>query len=326
MNFKTSVVFILLLAYLQIIDVQGLECRFRGIGPVYVCYLTIQNPNGLNNFTRVGGTHMQGRTNEDVVSIQRTDSTITTNVPSILCNTFPNVIRIDLWLGVIEKIDEDSFSNCKRLNTLDLRYNRITEINEKAFIENSMLYFLILSSNSLTTLSENLFINQQELILLELHSNYIFDLPNGIFDPLQYLIQLGLGSNKFTHIKAEWFRNLTYLEGISLPGNNLEDLPPNIFSPMQSLNSINLDDNQLKVVNSNWFGTLKNLSRVFLHRNQINAIDERFIDNTGVYFLGMQNNLCVNQFVIDESPSRQQMRNTLQLCFDNFQDGELMGS
>ena len=57
----------------------------------YTCELTIQNPNGLNNFLIIVGKHLDGKTNDDVRNVISIYGSNTTNVPSIICKLFGNV-------------------------------------------------------------------------------------------------------------------------------------------------------------------------------------------------------------------------------------------
>ncbi|KAL7043464.1 hypothetical protein ACKWTF_001521 [Chironomus riparius] len=284
----------------------------------YYCDLTIQNPNGLNNFTEIRGTHSPGRENEDVTSIIRTSSSISTNFPSIICNTFPNVQTLKAWSIGIERIDEDSFKNCRNLDFLDLSGNRIFEIHEKSFSENKRLNSLLLMENILTTLPETIFLNQFNLGILVISSNNFTDLPLKIFATLKNLVKLDIGDCQLHQLRVEWFRNLLNLQILQLPSNQFEDFPHNVFNPIRELLELDLDFNQLKVIHSDWFGILPNFRILHLRANQINAVDERFIDNNDIVSLGMLNNLCLNDIITDFTSSKLEMRAALQTCFKNF--------
>jgi len=321
MSAKLSLTLIFFAIFLHVSYGEGLFCSYIDFGGTsYQCVLTIQNPNGLNNFLEIRGTHSPGRGNADVSSVVRTSSSVSTNVPSIICNTFPNIVHMELWLIGIERIDADSFRNCRNLSHLDVSSNRIVEIDERSFSENSMLFRIFLMGNRLTTLPENLFLNQHNLTALIMSRNSFTDFPLNIFVSLRNLVRLDMDGCQLTHLRVEWFRNLINLQTLNLFSNQLEDLPRNVFNPMQRLIEVDLEFNQLKVIHSNWFGILPSLLALYIRANQINAVDERFIDNTGIYFLGMFNNLCVSETIIDNSPSRQQMRNALQTCFINYEN------
>ncbi|CAH1709975.1 unnamed protein product [Chironomus riparius] len=273
MNSTSSLLLLLITTSLHASFGQNLFCYYRIINPfAYVCDLLIQNPNGYNNFTEIRGTHLPVRWNEDVTTILRATSSISINAPSIICNTFINARDLDLFGIGIERINEDSFRNCRNLRQLELGGNKIVEIEERSFSNNLLLDILSLPGNRLTTLPANIFANQR------------------------------------------------LLHALILSRNSLTELPNNIFAPLTDLIELNLDFNQLGVVHSHWFGNLPTLSFVHLRENQINSVDERFIDNTGVYWLGMLSNICINQLVMDITATRQQMRTALRVCFENYQD------
>lgn len=185
----------------------------------YSCRLRIQNPNGFNNFTVITGIHLSGMRNEDVRYITRSSGS-TTNIPSIICETFQKVERIEMHFFEIKLISDNSFENCKELNFLDFLTNNISIIDENSFIRNTKLEFL------------------------------------------------------------------------SFQLNQINELPSKLFEPMNKLEILGLISNNLTVIHSDSFGVLPILRIVYLQNNQVNAIDEKFINNTGVMLLDMHNNLC----------------------------------
>ncbi|KAL7043562.1 hypothetical protein ACKWTF_001572 [Chironomus riparius] len=116
---------------------QILACGYRNDSSHgYTCDLLLYNPTGAYNFSRISGTHLPGKTNEDVRTILRISDSNSTNVPSIICDAFKNAIWIELNTMGIEYFDENTFQNCKKLEHLNLNYNKITKIDEKSFNEN----------------------------------------------------------------------------------------------------------------------------------------------------------------------------------------------
>ncbi|KAL7043462.1 hypothetical protein ACKWTF_001520 [Chironomus riparius] len=161
MNSTSSLLLLLITTSLHASFGQNLFCYYRIINPfAYVCDLLIQNPNGYNNFTEIRGTHLPVRWNEDVTTILRATSSISINAPSIICNTFINARDLDLFGIGIERINEDSFRNCRNLRQLELGGNKIVEIEERSFSNNPLLDNLSLQGNRLTTLPANIFVNQ----------------------------------------------------------------------------------------------------------------------------------------------------------------------
>jgi len=311
-------IFIFVVNY-QTIYGQVLSCSFRTDSYYgYTCVLTIQNPNGLNNFTGISGTHLTGKSNRDVQCITRSSGSNTTNIPSIICEKFKYVTRIYLQSIGIQIVDEYSFKSCKNLLYLSLAGNKITKFDEKSFSEKLELQTLHLNNNQLTTLPANVFANQQKLKELWLYGNRITDLPENIFHSLTNLTILDMDNNQIKNLSSEWFKNLQTLIFLYLNSNQIEELPKNVFSPLEKTTLITLRMNELKVIHSDSFGISPNLTDVYFENNQINAIDERFIDNIGLHWLDMRSNSCANDFIFDSSASRQSMRNTLQTCFNNY--------
>lgn len=293
-----------------------LSCSYSG--SPYTCTLTIYNPNGLNNFQNINGTHATGKTDDDVLWVVRATSSNTTNIPSIICTKFKNAQRIDFQTIGIQRVDEDSFKNCTKLTYIELRYNKITQVHEKAFLQNSNLLHLYLWDNLIPAISENLFTNLEKLRTLTLCRNRFQDFPTNIFKPLVNLIEFHLETNQITALKPEWFETLEKVTYLDLHENLVEELPRNVFSFMTNLATLYLFSNKLKIINSNSFSSHPYLTNVFIYTNQIDAIDEKFINNTAVSYLDARNNVCVSKSITDNTVARESMRAELQKCFENF--------
>lgn len=321
MNLKICASVLIFLLHFYISDSQELSCSFyydsyNG----YKCHLLVDSPHGLNNFTEINGVHLDGFTDDDVVELTgtaRLNTPFLLNIPSIICERFPNIGRIDFFKIRFQIIDENTFRNCKNLSILILEENSLTSIDENSFNENLKLEFLTLERNLFTTLPEKVFANQQNLKTLILNMAVPY-LPENIFNSLINLETLDLGQNHLRELKVQWFKNLRKLRYLSLYHNSLQELPLNVFNNLDSIIRINLAINTLKVIHSDSFGYLVNLKTVYFFFNLINAIDEKFIDNTGVESLEMTNNECINANVFDNSTSRQLMRSVLQTCLDNY--------
>lgn len=321
MEFKLFFLLTFSLPYLPIIFVntQILSCEYTISGAQYNCYLTIQNPNGLNNFQTINGTHLVNKSDDDVTRIYKTSGSVTKNIPSIICEKFKNLLHIDLEQIQIQMVDENSFSGCKKIQHITLTSNRITEVNENAFKQNSELNFLSLWQNQLSNLSETIFSNQQKLGLLWLDINQFQDFPDKIFHPLINLYELHLDTNQLTSIKIEWFETLEKLTVLALERNKIEELPRNVFSPLKILNTLALFNNNIKIIHSDSFSVHPSLEIVNLNNNQIDAIDEMFINNTGISTIHMSNNKCANKTITDSTLAREFMRAELKKCFENYE-------
>lgn len=317
---KLKMIILILIFCLNFHLTYGQRCIYRyNIFGDFICDFTIHNPNGFNNFTKVSGSQIQGRTNEDVRNIFSTNGSISTNIPSIICETFPNANVIQLFSMRISRIDEYSFKNCGSLTILIIQSNFIRSINEKAFNNNLNLRQINLWGNQLTTLPENVFKNQLSMVTLTLSANNFLDLPKNIFKSLKNLSSLDLKINYIKNLRNEWFMELDKLWMLFLDRNQIKELSPNIFKGLKSLRSLNLSDNKLKVIHSVWFEDLPDLAAVILSNNQIYAIDEKFINNNELTRLDMSNNSCADVNIEDSLATRDFMRKSLYRCIKNYE-------
>lgn len=260
----------------------------------YTCALTILNPNGLNNFNGISGTHLAGKTDLDVIAIMfyKTGSN-STNFPSIICQKFPNLLRIVLNSFGLQSIDDYSFRSCKNLQYIQLRHNKINIIHENSFQNNPELLDIYLENNQISVIPEKLLLN------------------------LPKLKGLDFGRNKISSITPNIFNELISLEHLFLNENLLSDLPLNVFSSLKNMTLIYLYGNKFEIIHAYPFGVLPKLKSASLHSNKIYAIDEKFIDNTSINLIQMVGNICADKR-IEDFPTRYVLKAELKVCFDNY--------
>lgn len=280
--------------------------------------LTIQNPNGLNNFMEITGPARQNDVFNEVFTVNGSHSI---NVPQIICETFKNIYRIGLSQIGLERVDDYAFRSCKGLIYIFLWGNNISYIHENAFAENPKLYYLALQGNNLKTLPENLFLNQQELWWLSVEGNPFIDIPKYVFKPLVILEQLYIKRNQIVDVKPEWFETLGMLKTLDLSydTNQIETLPRNVFNPLKNVTYIGLRYQKLTVIHADSLGILISAPRIDFYYNKINAIDAQFIFNTKPSAIIMDYNLCAKLPIIDNSTSKELMFTGLKTCFDNYE-------
>lgn len=135
---------------------SSISCEFAFIGAGYGCRLRIENTNNWNNFTEIDGIHTDRFTNSNVTAVYchhcQGQSTI---IPSIICDTFPNLSIFEYALTGVTEIDDNSFRNCSRLTELVLRSNSISSITSNAFINLRNVNNLDLTENLITNLPGN---------------------------------------------------------------------------------------------------------------------------------------------------------------------------
>ncbi|XP_037025245.1 leucine-rich repeats and immunoglobulin-like domains protein 2 isoform X8 [Bradysia coprophila] len=268
-------ILILICSLLTIVVAQNpsISCRFHNTGEVYQCEITINNPTGFDDFTEIGGIHLEGFTNADVLRAYISTG-ITTNVPQVICNTFPNLVEFGVFDTQLSQIDDSALSGCSRIRDLYLYYNRISSISENAFANLREIEYLDLSDNFLTTLPENVFENQQNLTSLSLNWNFFNDLPAGLFRPLNNLRNLYLGYNSFTSVNSEWFSTNSDLTYLYLQGNRINLTADSFADAPQSLRFLNLGLNGIREIPSGAFDDLSQLNYLDFSGNRIERIDD----------------------------------------------------
>jgi hypothetical protein len=133
-----SLVFVLLGFLATSASAQNATCTFFNSTLGYTCYLTLNNPGGLE-IDQITGEHLEGFSDADVTTIYTWDGS-STIVPQRLCTQFPNVIELDLAFFGITTITATSFGSCSNAQFIRLWFNRIAEIPVNAFINNPSLW------------------------------------------------------------------------------------------------------------------------------------------------------------------------------------------
>lgn len=250
-----------------------LRCSYYIYGNSYGCELTIDNPNGFNNFTEIEGIHLEGFTNVDIRRLSTSLRSASTNVPSIICETFPNLIELQLYNIGLTEISDTTFTGCASLTELVLSSNRISSIGSNAFVELVAITLIDLSYNALTTLPENLFANQQNLSTLDLSVNQFESIPVTLFQPLENLRTLKMMNVNLSVINSQWFTSNVRLIDLNL-SNNTISVSDDSFVGLEGLHYLNLDFNAISEIPSQAFQPLQNLRQLLLTGNNISEVHE----------------------------------------------------
>jgi len=297
-------------------QIDVLACNYTILVSKYSCLLTIKNPNELNYFININGSHLGGYRDENVKRIVGNFQPKLSYIPSRICQKFKNIESMDFTRSSIKKLDKNSFKDCKKLSSLILDLNKITKIDNNTFSMNHNLK--ILEIYKATILPENMFLRQHNLETLVLIMKSGFQLPDNIFEPLENLKIFEFKRSKITNLKINWFQSLKNLEILDLSWNKISNLPKDIFSPLKNLLSLSLDHNSLQIIKFDSFGFLPKLEALSLQYNRITAIQRLFIEKSGVRFIAMTNNGCSSESSYDNTTARRFLMLSLKMCFDNY--------
>lgn len=99
----------IVLLLVAVAEPSFLSCSYTLYYNEYERDLTINNPNGSNNFTGIGGVHLNEFANSDATNlIAIIREAISYNEPSTICETFLNLVNINLYkVGLTEIGDGD---------------------------------------------------------------------------------------------------------------------------------------------------------------------------------------------------------------------------
>ncbi|KAG5669550.1 hypothetical protein PVAND_017437 [Polypedilum vanderplanki] len=161
-----------------------------------------------------------------------------------------------------------------------------------------------------------------EILHVGMASQWTKNLPTIICYQFPQLLNINILSSRIEIINQESLKYCNNLIRFSLFSNNIAEIPDDTFSSnLRNLRSIFLIINQLQSISSRSFSPdiLASLNMVVLHSNFIIAIDPQFFDTAvNLTLLDLTNNICIDQSFWDVNLNRQQVRNALTNCFNNY--------
>ncbi|KAG5679141.1 hypothetical protein PVAND_008733 [Polypedilum vanderplanki] len=143
------------------------------IGSVYECYTTnIPTSSGIT-VTNVTGTHLDGKNNNDVTSVQINGNWILSFVPRNFSNFFPNIKAILIYYTTIETLFGDEFDEFPQLEFLAFYYFNLTTISSKLFEKTPKMVYVDFGYNMIERVGHDLFtpLNVTQLQSVYFHNN-----------------------------------------------------------------------------------------------------------------------------------------------------------
>jgi Leucine-rich repeat (LRR) protein len=238
----------------------------------YVCNLEINNPLGRDAFTDIDGEHLPGRTNADVdiINIVRQN---TRNIPSILCEQFPNARSFIAVDSNIEFLYDSSFAACRNLTVINLWSNLISEVPANTFVHNPLLNNLLLGSNRIERLNADSF-SGTAIEFLDISNNNLDSFDPDWFNSINDTLRtLDLLLNNIQVLPADAFRTIRDLEILILSFNPLRTVPPNAFIALDLLEVLGLINCGLRRLDSMWFIALRSLRQLSIGHNEIDEFE-----------------------------------------------------
>lgn len=277
-----SAVFLLLLS--STVRSQQISCNYiQREGFPYTCQLSIENPNGLDNFQSIPGEHLPGRSDADVELVD-SFSQNTLNIPQIICQQFPNTLDLYMAVNYIEIIQESSFAACTRLRSATLVYNNIEVVPPNTFRNNPNLEFIYLSWNHLRELTPQSFTGSSALFI-DLEFNNLGAMPGGLFRGSWFagvgstLQSLGIMANNLRGIEVDAFRGLERLAWLDMTANPLQFVTDSSFNGLVGIRDLYLIACDLSNLRPAWFRDMRILEELHIEFNEIENLPNGIFEN-----------------------------------------------
>jgi Leucine rich repeat/BspA type Leucine rich repeat region (6 copies) len=138
------------------------ECKYSVTQNGYTCvFARVSFMNDYSDNFQVSGTHLAGKSDNDVTSVSFLKSKLV-KVPAVIFKKFPNLSHLDIASAGIVTADSSTIENCGTLKHLDASDNDITRITESFLNSCRNLETVNLDWNAITSISPcNSFLKHQ---------------------------------------------------------------------------------------------------------------------------------------------------------------------
>ena len=188
-------------------------------------------------------------------------------------NIYSQLEILDLSGNKFRHLGKNHFSNCLRLQQLNLSNNFVASVHPATFQGPEAMQELDLSRNTLTALTNLTLASLQTLVDLRLSHNKINAIEAAAFAGLHRLRVLYLDHNLIANINPSWFLPLNNLRFLYLDSNLLRTLPAFSFRPLKALRHLDLAANQIHNVSEEAFaGAGRSVDTLVLSRNLLNQV------------------------------------------------------
>lgn len=125
--------------------------------------------------------------------------------------------------------------------------------------------------------------------------------------------------NDLSALNPSWYADMHSLEILHVERNHLQELPFRVFGALNNLRDLYVYQNNISMIDSESFGSLANLRTFYAPFNRINGIDADFFDNAvELSSLSLFGNVCNGDNFANVQNSRDEVRQVIEPCFDNF--------
>lgn len=324
------------------------DCHFL-IHSLYGYTCQLSNVSYLNDSEAfpIGGNHVEGYTDNDVLVVETTGSSIMMYIPKELVK-FVNLEQLLLSQSFVKSID-GAFQECEKLNTMMFYKNKLTNLASRNLEKCTNLRSLDFRQNEITVIAVDAFEGLTLLESLDLDYNPVKAIFPATFDGLTNLQYLFLRDLKVPELHQQWFTNLKKLQRFnfgtsfdqsvmristgtfkSMPALEIISisdcksqemiLEPMAFDNLEKLQQLILTGDGIQRLNANSFTGVDNLVSLNIDNNAISAIEKTFFDNfPKLKEINANNNVCVARSFYIDSPLNEVFQSALEECFNQWE-------
>lgn len=222
----------------------------------------------LTRFKYISPDSFRQATNLKQLRITGAELTI---LPRNLLKGLAQLLIVDLSWNKFIQIDILDFTDCIRIETLDMRQNQITNLTEHSLDQKMMaLKHLFLDENQISHIEPKTFLKMENLITLTLAHNKLKRLASHMFEGLINLKTLELSHNEIEYIATDTFLGMRTLNKLDLGANLLKTLNTHTFDGLDKLNVLSVCQNKLEEFNA--IHSLNQLIELDLSYNNISEL------------------------------------------------------
>lgn len=176
----------------------------------------------LENFheIRIGGLHLEDKTDIDVTGLYITYSKMTF-ITSKLLLKFPNLKYFQMLYTELEHLTGSALSGAPNLEVVDMTYGNLKTLDEDSFVGLRKLTTIRLQVNNISNLPTTIFHSLRNLTIINVDNNQITRLHNDMFlQNGQRVSQFLARSNQIIEIGPNFVDNLVALDHLYFSNNN----------------------------------------------------------------------------------------------------------
>lgn len=267
-----AIIRFVLLILMSFRESSAASCNFYYNINGYNCDLYDVSVQSESDMLEITGNHLEGYNNTRVDFVNVLNHTMAVLHKNIL-ETFPNVQSLTISSIGLQRIPDQAFGWCSKLEYLFIEPNPLTTLQAGVFGNCNELTGIYIRNGNLKDVSPTVFHGLGKLRAVNFENNSIASLDAGIFEQNANLIIVNLNGNKISRFDPSTFAHLVNLLFLELMGNSIQEIGETMFESLHSLTSLYLQNCDVKKIHSNAFKNLEALSALHLQNNNLETIE-----------------------------------------------------